>query len=104
MSLYEHQNERDTVGKSSGSRGIGWREKLAYELLFVRLASFGGGPNVKSRGTVSKGVNLYRADGDSRLKADRAREYLARKSTWRESYFLAAFSAIKMRGIGARRR
>ena len=64
---------------------------MAYQLLQEPLASFGGGPNVNSRSTVSKGVNLYRVIRDRRLKAERMREYLARKSTWRESYFLAAF-------------
>ena len=35
-------------------------ERLAYQLLYEALASFGGGPNVNSRSTVSKGVSLYR--------------------------------------------
>ena len=42
-----------------------------------------------------RGVNLYRVSRDRRLKADRMREYLARKSTWRESYFLAAFQPME---------
>jgi hypothetical protein len=31
-------------------------------------------------------------------QVDHAREHIARKSTWRESYFLAAFSSIGKRG------
>jgi len=79
-------------------------ERLAYQLLYEALASFGGGPNVNSRSTVSKGVNLYRVSRGEKVKADRMREYLARKSAWRESHFLAAFQPWSARGKGAQSR
>jgi hypothetical protein len=51
------------------------------------------------RGLTSTGQSGYR-----RLKAERMREYLARKSTWRESYFLAAFQPLECAESGAQSR
>jgi hypothetical protein len=74
---------------------------LAYQLLLSLLASFGGGPNVNSRDAATKGGwPLPRESRVRKVSGGRAREHLARKSTWRESYFLAAFSGNGYSGGG----
>jgi hypothetical protein len=50
------------------------------------------------RGTVTQGVDLSKGEKEWKVKVYRAREQLARKSAWRESYFLAAFSPIAKGG------
>jgi nitrogen regulatory protein P-II 1 len=55
----------------------------------IKRLHSGGGPNVNSRSTVTKGLTSHREVRAERSKVDYAREHLARKSAWRESYFLA---------------
>jgi hypothetical protein len=42
-----------------------------------------------------RGLTSQREIRDGRSKVDHVRAHLARKSTWRESYFLAAFLPVE---------
>ena len=55
-------------------------------------------------GRHKRGVTFTREIRESKVNCGRAREHLARKSTWRESYFLAAFQPLECAESGAQSR
>ena len=57
LSFYEHPKG---CAPAANTRFLGiWpKVSLAYQMLTQAVASFGGGPNVNSRATVTRGVDL----------------------------------------------
>jgi hypothetical protein len=72
---------------------------LAYELLLRPLASFGGRSECQfAQHSHEGGIDLQKGKRVGWSIVDHAREHLARKSTWRESYFLASFLPVEKAG------